>query len=127
MRVTFPPTWQGVSFGTVVVGLLALVVLAQEALAPYIVGLIVVFLLNGAVGAVIQPQVQSRALDLHPAIILPVLVVGAALAGLLGAILALPVTAAGRQIVAYLLEITADPRSISAEATSVEPPDPFTA
>ena len=57
-------------------------------------------------GAVIQPKVQSHALDLHPAIILPALVVGSALAGLMGAILALPITAAARQSVAYLLRIT---------------------
>jgi predicted PurR-regulated permease PerM len=57
-------------------------------------------------GAIVQPKVQSHALDLHPAIILPALVVGSALAGLMGAILALPLTAAARQSVAYLLRIT---------------------
>jgi predicted PurR-regulated permease PerM len=57
-------------------------------------------------GAVVQPKVQSHALDLHPAVILPALVVGAALAGLMGSILALPLTAAARQTVAYLLAIT---------------------
>ncbi|HKO32238.1 MAG TPA: AI-2E family transporter, partial [Candidatus Limnocylindria bacterium] len=45
-------------------------------------------------------------LDLHPAIILPALVVGSALAGIMGAILALPLTAAARQTIAYLLRIT---------------------
>jgi len=57
-------------------------------------------------GAIVQPKVQSHALDLHPAIILPALVVGSALAGLMGAILALPLAAAARQSVAYLLRIT---------------------
>ena len=57
-------------------------------------------------GAVVQPKVQGHELDLHPAIILPALVVGAALAGVMGAILALPLTAAARQTVAYLLRIT---------------------
>ena len=57
-------------------------------------------------GAVVQPKVQGHELDLHPAIILPALVVGSALAGLMGAILALPLTAAARQTVAYLLRIT---------------------
>ena len=57
-------------------------------------------------GAVVQPKVQGHALDLHPAIILPALVVGAALAGVMGAILALPLAAAARQTVAYLLRIT---------------------
>ena len=58
-------------------------------------------------GAVVQPKVQGHELNLHPAIILPALVVGwAALAGVMGAILALPLTAAARQTVAYLLRIT---------------------
>ena len=58
-------------------------------------------------GAVVQPKVQGHVLDLHPAIILPALVVGSALAGIMGAILALPLTAAARQTIAYLLRITA--------------------
>jgi hypothetical protein len=45
-------------------------------------------------GAVVQPKVQGQVLDLHPAIILPALVVGSAL------------TAAARQTIAYLLRIT---------------------
>ena len=72
-------------------------------------------------GAVVQPKVQSHALDLHPAIILPALVVGSALAGLIGAILALPLAAAARQTVAYLLRITdgaPDPHPSAAAATS---------
>jgi predicted PurR-regulated permease PerM len=57
-------------------------------------------------GAVVQPKVQGHVLDLHPAVILPALVVGSALAGIMGAILALPLTAAARQTIAYLLRIT---------------------
>ncbi len=57
-------------------------------------------------GAVVQPKVQGHVLDLHPAIILPALVVGSALAGIMGAILALPLAAAARQTIAYLLRIT---------------------
>ena len=71
-------------------------------------------------GAVVQPKVQGHELDLHPAIILPALVVGAALAGVMGAILALPLTAAARQTVAYLLRITdgaPDVQSAAAEST----------
>ena len=60
-------------------------------------------------GAVVQPKVQGHALDLHPAIILPALAMGAALAGLMGAVLALPLAAAARQTVAYLLRITDGP------------------
>jgi predicted PurR-regulated permease PerM len=66
-------------------------------------------------GAVVQPKVQGHALDLHPAIILPALVIGSALAGLIGAILALPLTAAARQTVAYLLRITSGEPALEPE------------
>ena len=45
----FPPTWHALIFGGVLVGLTVLVILTQEALAPYIIGLILVFLMNGLV------------------------------------------------------------------------------
>jgi putative heme transporter len=73
-------------------------------------------------GAVVQPKVQGHALDLHPAIILPALVVGAALAGVMGAILALPLAAAARQTVAYLLRLTdGDPATEPMVAESTDP------
>jgi predicted PurR-regulated permease PerM len=67
-------------------------------------------------GAVVQPKVQGHVLDLHPAIILPALVVGSALAGIMGAILALPLTAAARQTIAYLLRITGGAQQAASEA-----------
>jgi predicted PurR-regulated permease PerM len=73
-------------------------------------------------GAVVQPKVQGHALDLHPAIILPALAVGAALAGVMGAILALPLAAAARQTVAYLLRITDG--APATESTAAESTDP---
>jgi predicted PurR-regulated permease PerM len=47
--VDFPPTWHALIFGGVLVGLAVLVILTQEALAPYIIALILVFLMNGLV------------------------------------------------------------------------------
>ena len=41
-------------------------------------------------------------MELHPAIVMAAIIIGGSLAGLLGAILALPVTAAGRDVVRYL-------------------------
>lgn len=73
-------------------------------------------------GAIIQPKVHGDALELHPAVILPALVVGAALAGLMGAILALPLAAAARQTVAYLLRLTdGEPKP---EPLATEAPEP---
>ena len=48
------------------------------------------------------PKIQGDAVELHPAIVMSAIIIGGSLAGLLGAILALPVTAAGRDVVRYL-------------------------
>jgi predicted PurR-regulated permease PerM len=56
----------------------------------------------------IVPRVQSKATDLHPAVILFALVVGAALGGVLGVILAVPVTSALWRIADQYLSTTDD-------------------
>ncbi len=48
------------------------------------------------------PKIQGDATDLHPAAVIFAIIIGAALAGLLGAILALPIAAAFRDVVRYL-------------------------
>ena len=48
------------------------------------------------------PKIQSDAIDLHPSAIITALVIGGAIFGLLGAILALPVTAAFRDVFKYV-------------------------
>jgi predicted PurR-regulated permease PerM len=53
-------------------------------------------------GAVLVPKIQGSAVELHPALIIFVLIIGGSIAGLLGAILAIPITAAGRDVYRYL-------------------------
>jgi predicted PurR-regulated permease PerM len=48
------------------------------------------------------PKIQGDAVQLHPSAVMFALIVGGAIAGLLGAILALPITATGRDIFRYL-------------------------
>ena len=48
------------------------------------------------------PKIQGDAIQLHPAAVIFAIIIGGALAGLLGAILALPMTAAFRDVVRYL-------------------------
>lgn len=48
------------------------------------------------------PKIQSDAIDLHPSLIITALVIGGAIFGLLGAILALPVAAGCRDVFKYL-------------------------
>lgn len=61
------------------------------------------------------PKIQGDAVALHPSIVIFALVVGATIAGLLGAILALPLTAIGRDIYRYLF------RRLSPEAPAEAP------
>ena len=49
-----------------------------------------------------MPKIQSDAIDLHPSAIIAALVIGGAIFGLLGAVLALPVTAAFRDVFKYV-------------------------
>jgi len=48
------------------------------------------------------PKIQGDAVELHPSLVMFAIIIGGSLAGLLGAILALPVTAAIRDVVRYL-------------------------
>jgi predicted PurR-regulated permease PerM len=55
------------------------------------------------------PKIQGDATDLHPSAVMLALVVGGAVAGLLGAIVALPVTAAARDVYRYLFNRLSTP------------------
>jgi predicted PurR-regulated permease PerM len=52
--------------------------------------------------AVLVPKIQGDAVQLHPSLVIFALIVGGAIAGLLGAILAIPITAAARDVYRYL-------------------------
>jgi predicted PurR-regulated permease PerM len=55
------------------------------------------------------PKIQGDAVQLHPAAVIFALIIGGALAGLLGAILALPVAAALRDVVRYFFRRVGPP------------------
>jgi predicted PurR-regulated permease PerM len=67
------------------------------------------------------PTIQSDATKLHPSAVMFALIIGAAIGGLLGAILALPVTAAARDIYRYLF------RRLSPQGVGEAPPEPIEA
>jgi predicted PurR-regulated permease PerM len=60
-------------------------------------------------GSVLVPRIQGRALSLPPAVVLVALVVGVALGGFLGVLIALPVTATLLAVIAYLYDRAAAP------------------
>jgi predicted PurR-regulated permease PerM len=72
------------------------------------------------------PKIQGDAVELHPAIVMAAIIIGGSLAGLLGAILALPVTAAGRDVVRYLFRRMSpdDPRPLADTISRLGPLPP---
>lgn len=68
-------------------------------------GIVAAFLLYLAIQQVentlLVPKIQGDATNLHPAVVIFALIVGGAIAGLLGAILSLPVAATGRDLYVY--------------------------
>ena len=64
------------------------------------------------------PKIQGDAVELHPSAVMFALVIGGAIAGLLGAILALPVTAAARDVFRYLFHRLDEPPATPDEAVA---------
>jgi predicted PurR-regulated permease PerM len=66
---------------------------------------------------VLVPKIQGDALELHPSVIIFALIIGAAIAGLAGAIISIPITAAARNVYRYLF------RRLSEDDPAVPPAD----
>jgi predicted PurR-regulated permease PerM len=60
------------------------------------------FIVQQFENAVLVPKIQGDAVELHPSLVIFVLILGAAIAGLMGAILSVPLTAAGIGIYTYV-------------------------
>lgn len=71
------------------------------------------------------PKILGDAVELHPAVLIVALVIGGALFGIGGAIVAAPVVAAGRDLYRYTFQRLADETPTSALATAFGPrPEP---
>lgn len=89
--------------GAFVSGLVAvLVAFADEGWEIALLALVLVVAVQLIEGNFLQPIIQSRTVDLHPAVILLAVAAGASLFGILGAYLAVPVTAVVFAVVASL-------------------------
>jgi len=70
------------------------------------------------------PKIQGQATDLHPSVVMLALIVGGTVGGLLGAILALPVTAAARDVYRYLFNrLSVSAATTPVVATALAPPE----
>jgi predicted PurR-regulated permease PerM len=80
--------------GATAAGILAaLVALVSGGPGPALIVILVVIAVNQLEGNFLQPVVMARSLKLHPLIVLVALTVGTVLAGIVGAVLAVPIAA----------------------------------
>jgi predicted PurR-regulated permease PerM len=97
--------------GPIISAVPAVLLAATAGLEPVIAALVLYTLVQQVENNLLVPKIQGDAVELHPAAVMFAIIIGGALAGLLGAILALPVTAAARDVVRYLF------RRLSPDAT----------
>jgi predicted PurR-regulated permease PerM len=102
--------------GPIIAAVPAVLLAATAGLEATIAALVLYTAIQQVENYFLVPKIQGDAVQLHPAIVIFALIIGGALAGLLGAILALPVTAAARDVVRYLFRRLSPPE----EAGSLE-------
>jgi predicted PurR-regulated permease PerM len=83
-------------------GVAVLVALADGGLLAALAVLALIAAVQQVEGHVFQPAILSRAIDLHPLVVIAAIAAGALLLGVLGAFIAVPVTASTARIVDYL-------------------------
>jgi predicted PurR-regulated permease PerM len=88
--------------GPIISAVPAVLLAATAGLEPVIAALVLYTLVQQVENNVLVPKIQGDAVEMHPAAVMFAIIIGGALAGLLGAILALPVSAAARDVVRYL-------------------------
>jgi predicted PurR-regulated permease PerM len=98
--------------GPIIAAVPAVLLAATAGIEGVIAALVLYTLVQQVENNVLVPKIQGDATNLHPAAVIFAIVVGGSLAGLLGAILALPMTAAFRDVVRYLF------RRLSPDATT---------
>ncbi|MGZ9160015.1 MAG: AI-2E family transporter [Candidatus Limnocylindrales bacterium] len=104
--------------GPIISAVPAVLLAATAGLEPVIAALILYTLVQQVENNLLVPKIQGDAIEMHPAFVMFALIIGGALGGLLGAILALPVAAAGRDVVRYLFR-RLSPEAPDALATSI--------
>jgi predicted PurR-regulated permease PerM len=88
--------------GPIIAAVPAVLLAATAGGQAVVAALILYVLVQQIENNLLVPKIQGDAVALHPSAVMFSLVVGGAIAGLIGAILALPITAAARDIFAYL-------------------------
>lgn len=103
--------------GPIISAVPAVLLAATAGPESVIAALVLYTLVQQVENNVLVPKIQGDAVELHPAAVMFAIIIGGALGGLVGAILALPVAAAGRDVVRYLFRRVGpddDPASLAA-------------
>ena len=88
--------------GPIISAVPAVLLAATAGIGAVVAALVLYTLVQQIENNFLVPKIQGDAADLHPAAVMFAIIIGGSLAGLLGAILALPMTAAFRDVVRYL-------------------------
>jgi predicted PurR-regulated permease PerM len=74
-----------------------------------IAALILYLLIQQVENHILVPKIQGDAVELHPSVVIMAIVLGGSIAGIIGAILAVPITAAARDIFRYAFHRVDEP------------------
>ena len=87
--------------GPIIAAIPAILLGATAGVPAMVAALLLYFAIQQVENTILVPKIQGDATDLHPAVVIFALILGGAVAGLLGAILALPVAATLRDLYVY--------------------------
>jgi predicted PurR-regulated permease PerM len=105
--------------GPIIAAIPAVLLALTAGIEPAIAALVLYTVVQQVENNLLVPKIQGDAVELHPSAVMIALVVGGAIAGLLGAILALPIAAGARSVFRYLFHRLDDPPSTPAEALAM--------
>ena len=102
-----------------------LVALTTPDPATALIGVVVLYVIVQQVeNAILVPKIQGDAVQLHPSLVIFALIIGGSIGGLLGAILAIPITAAARDVYRYLFHRLSDDPPAAAKTPSAAADEP---
>ena len=115
--------------GPIIAAVPAILLAATAGLEATVAAFILYLAVQQVENYLLVPKIQGDAVQLHPAIVIFALIIGGSLAGLLGAILALPITSAARDVVRYLFRRSSAPDEAGSleelgRDLGIEPPTP---
>jgi predicted PurR-regulated permease PerM len=107
--------------GPIIAAIPAVLLAATAGPGVMVAALVLYTLIQQIENNFLVPKIQGDAVELHPAVVMFAIIVGGSLAGLLGAILALPMTAAFRDVVRYLFRRLSpdEPEALAASLRSI--------